>query len=54
MNVARILYIGCKVLNYAEEEVFRMTLRKFYLLYDEHLEVNGLKKKESESLLDAF
>ena len=54
MNVARILYIGCKVLNYTEEEVLNMTLRKFYPLYDEHLELNGIRKKEDESLLDAF
>lgn len=30
-----------------------MTLRKFYLIYNEHLEVNGLKKKE-EIDLDAI
>lgn len=30
-----------------------MTLRKFYLLYNEHLEYNGAKKKE-ELDLDAI
>jgi len=33
------------VLNYTEEEVFRMTPRKFFLIYDEYLEMNGLKEK---------
>ncbi len=46
MNVARILYAGSKILNYPEKDVFRMTLRKFHLLYDEYLEMSGLKKEE--------
>ena len=53
MNVARLLYVGGKILNYTEDEVFRMTLRKFYLIYNEYLELNG-KKKESSNLLDLF
>ena len=53
MNVARILYIGCKILNYSEKDVFSMTMRKLFLLYDEYLEMNGLKKK-NELDLDAF
>lgn len=52
MNVARILYIGGRILNYTEADVFRMTLRKFYLLYDEYLEYNGKKKKNGGDLLD--
>lgn len=52
MNVARLLYIGCKVLNYREDEIFKMTLRKFYLIYNEHLVMNGLKKKKLD--LDTF
>jgi len=51
VNVARLLYIGGHILNYSEQELFRMTLRKFYLLYDAYLEYNGKKKKES-NLLD--
>lgn len=50
MNVARLLYIGCKILNYTEKDIFQMTLRKFYLIYGEYLELNGLKKRED--LLD--
>lgn len=47
MNVARLLYIGSKILNYTESEVFSMTPRKFFLLYDQYLELNGMKKRES-------
>lgn len=42
-----MLYIGTRVLGYPEGEVFRMTLRKFFLLYNEHLEMSGLKKREA-------
>lgn len=52
MNIARLLYIGGKILHYTEAEIFKMTLRKFYLIYNEHLELNGLKKKELD--LDAI
>lgn len=52
MNIARLLYIGSKILNYTEEEIFQMTLRKFYLIYNEHLIVNGIKKKKLD--LDSF
>ncbi len=52
MNVARLLYIGSHLLHYSEAEIFRMTLRKFYLIYDEYLIYNRLKKKESDNMLD--
>ena len=52
MNIARLLYIGSKILNYTEEEIFQMTLRKFYLIYNEHLIVNRIKKKKLD--LDSF
>lgn len=52
--MARLLYVGCKVLNYSEAEVFGMTLRKFYLIYSEYLEFNGIKKKNEELDLDSF
>lgn len=29
-----------------------MTLRKFYLIYDEYLIFNQLKKRENDSMLD--
>ena len=46
--------IGCKVLGYTENDVFSMTLRKFYLIYEQYLEFNGLKKKDEELNLDLF
>ncbi|MEY8428286.1 hypothetical protein AALA00_11340 [Lachnospiraceae bacterium 46-15] len=46
MNTARLLYIGCKVMNFQQSEVLEMTPRKFFLLYNEHLELNGLKEPE--------
>ena len=41
-----MLYIGCRILNFSENEVFAMTVRKFFLIYNEYLEMNGLKKRE--------
>jgi hypothetical protein len=31
-------------LGYSEDELMRMTPRKFFLLFDEYQEMNGLKK----------
>lgn len=45
MNLARLLYIGVAKLGFTEDEVFRMTPRKFYRLFDEYQELNGFKKK---------
>lgn len=53
MNVAKLLYLGVSVLRFTEESIMNMTLRKFYLLFDEHLIYHG-KKKESASMLDAL
>lgn len=46
MNIARLIYIGQTKLGYTEEELFRMTPRKFFRIYNEFLELNGLKEKE--------
>ena len=46
LNIARLLNIGITKLGYSENEVLQMTPRKFFLLYDEYLEVNGYRKKE--------
>ena len=54
VNVARILYLGCKILNYTEQEVFAMTMRKFQLLYDEYLYSIGKKKREDIDTDDMF
>ncbi len=47
MNVARLLYIGCRALHFSERDVMGMTPRKFFLIFDEHLEMNGLKKESA-------
>lgn len=52
--MARILYLGSAILRYTEKELWRMTLRKFYLLWDEHLDYHGLKKKEELDLDSVF
>lgn len=46
LDVAKLLYIGAIKLGYSETELFQMTPRKFFLLFDAFLELNGLKKKE--------
>ena len=33
-------------MNFSQREVFDMTLRKFFLIYNEYLELNGLKEEE--------
>ncbi len=50
MNVARLLYVGNTVLGYKEPEIFEMTLRKFYLIHNEHLEYHNLKKDDELDL----
>ena len=47
VNVARLLYTCTSVLRLSEADVWEMTLRKIYLLIDEHLIANG-KKKETD------
>ena len=44
LNIARLLHIGTTKLGYTEAEVFAMTPRKFFALYNEYLEINGLNK----------
>ena len=46
MNIARLLNIGITKLGYSESEVLQMTPRKFFLLYDEYLEMSGYRKKK--------
>lgn len=47
VNVARLLYTCTTVLHLQEADAWEMTLRKIYLLLDEHLIANG-KKKEAD------
>lgn len=51
LNIARLLYIGSNKLGYTEDEIFAMTPRKFFKIYDEYLEMNGIKK-ETQAAID--
>lgn len=48
MNVARMLYVGSMKLGYTEEELFRMTPRKFFRIFNEFLEINGIHKRKKK------
>ncbi len=48
-----MIYIGMAKLHYTEEAVMKMTPRKYFLIYDEYLLLNGLKK-EDECAIDAM
>ena len=41
-----MIYIGSVKLGYPEEDIFSMTPRKFFMIYNEFLEMNGIKKKK--------
>ncbi len=43
--VARCLYVGVTLLGFTEPQVWRMTPKKLYLLYIEHLKENGTYKE---------
>lgn len=45
LNIARLLNIGITKLGYGETDVLRMTPRKFFVLYDEYLKINGIRQK---------
>ena len=47
LNIARMIYIGTTKLGYTEAEVLDMTPRKFHLIYDEYLEMNGAKTENA-------
>lgn len=46
LNIARLLYIGTTKLGYSESEIFDMTPRKFFRIFDEYKIMNGMVKKE--------
>ena len=52
LNIARMIYIGTTKLGYTEAEVMDMTPRKFHLIYDEYLEMNGGKKNDTGGGID--
>lgn len=54
LNIARMIYIGTTKLGYTEAEVFQMTPRKFHLIYDEYLEMNGGSKQDNDGGIDSL
>ena len=52
LNIARMIYIGTTKLGYSEAEVFQMTPKKFHMIYDEYLEMNGGKTDTSGGIDD--
>ena len=53
--MAKFVYIGKETLHYTEKEVMEMTLRKFYLIYDEYLKYHHLKDEDNgDALLDSI
>ena len=54
VNVARLLYTCTTVLRMQEADVWEMTLRKIYLLIDEHLIANGKKKETDIDSVEMF
>lgn len=51
-NFPRILYIGKNRLGYTEPEIWRMTPRKFFAIYNEYLMMNGYVKPAREMTID--
>ena len=47
LDIARLLYIGSKKLGYTEAELFAMTPKKFFKLFDVYIESTGAQKPES-------
>ena len=43
-NVTRCLFIGKTLLGYSEREVWKMTLKKLILLYEEYQKEKGVYK----------
>ena len=45
-----MIYIGCAKLGHTEAEVLIMTPRKFFKIFDEFLELNGIKKRQEKRI----
>lgn len=54
LNIARMIYIGTSKLGYTEAEIFQMTPRKFHLIYEEYLEMNGGTKQDNGGGIDSL
>lgn len=54
VNVARLLYTCTTVLRMQEADAWQMTLRKIYILIDEHLIANGKKNEVDIDSVEMF
>ena len=53
LDIASMLIAATAKMGYSEEEVFRMTPRKYRVIFDKFLEMNGVKK-ESDYAIDGM
>lgn len=51
LDVAQLLIIATSKMGYSEEEIFNMTPKKFFTLFEKYLELNG-KKKDTRAAID--
>lgn len=54
VNVARILTVAHEQMKYPEEEIWRMTMRKYNILLNQHLILAGRKKEEDIDTAQMF
>lgn len=46
LDIPKFIMLGMVKMHYTEEELLKMTPRKFFLMFDRYLEIQGLKKEE--------
>lgn len=51
LDIAQLLIIATSKMGYSEEEIFNMTPKKFFTLFEKYLELNG-KKKDTRAAID--
>ncbi len=51
LDIAGLILIATTKMGYSEEEVFAMTPKKFFLLFESFLSMNGKKKKDVAPIL---
>lgn len=51
LDIAQLLIIATSKMGYSEEEIFNMTPKKFFTLFEKYLELNG-KKEDTRAAID--
>ena len=51
LDIAQLLIIATSKMGYSEEEIFNMTPKKFFTLFEKYLELNA-KKKDTRAAID--